>query len=119
MTQPAISPARFIGADVGKAEIVVQDTGGTARRTILNTPDALAAFAADLDGACLVVCEATGGYEDALLAALLAVGCPAHRADARKVKAFIRSYGTLAKTDALDAKALALYGQERHASLPR
>lgn len=121
MTQPATSPTRFIGADVAKAEIVFHDTRGSARHTIPNKPKDLAAFAAKagLDASCLVICEATGGYEDALLAALLAAGCPAHRADARKVKAFIRSYGTLAKTDALDAKALATYGQERHASLAR
>jgi transposase len=121
MTKPATAPTRFIGADVGKAEIVFHDTRGTTRSTIPNKPKDLAAFAAKakLDAACLVICEATGGYEDALLAALLAAGCPAHRADARKVKAFIHSYGTLAKTDALDAKALALYGQERHASLAR
>ena len=42
-------------------------------------------------------------------------GRAAHRADARKVKAFIRSFGTLGKTDAIDAMALARYGQERHA----
>jgi transposase len=40
-----------------------------------------------------------------------------HRADTRKVKNFIRSFGSSAKTDALDAKALAKYGQERGASL--
>jgi len=33
--------------------------------------------------------------------------------DALKVKAFIRSFGTLAKTDALDAEALAHYGKDR------
>jgi transposase len=66
----------------------------------------------------LVVCEATGGYETRLLAALVAAGIQAHRADARKVKSFIRSLGTLAKTDAIDARALARYGQERHADLP-
>lgn len=88
-------------------------------RTLANTPQALAAFAASLDPTCLVVCEATGGYEDALLAALLAAGCPAHRADARKVKAFIRSFGTLGKSDTLDADGLSRYAKERHASLPR
>lgn len=40
-----------------------------------------------------------------------------HRANTRKVKHFIYSYGHGAKTDALDAKALALYGYERHAGL--
>ena len=65
-----------------------------------------------------MVCEATGGYELTLLAALLAAGVPAHRADARKVKAFIRSFGTLGKTDAIDAKALARYAAERGHGLP-
>lgn len=119
MSSTANTPTRFIGADVGKATIVIHDSQGEVRRTLANTPDALAAFAVELDDTCLLVCEATGGYEDALLIALLAAGCPAHRADARKVKAFIRSYGTLAKTDALDAKALACYARERHAGLAR
>ena len=38
---------------------------------------------------------------------------------ARKVKHFIRSFGTLGKTDALDAEALAHYGRERHSQLAR
>jgi transposase len=54
-----------------------------------------------------------------LLAAMVEAGIPAHRADARRVKAFIRSHGTLAKTDRIDAAALARYGKERHAGLPR
>ena len=119
MSSTANTPTRFIGADVGKATIVIHDSRDQTTRTIANRPDQLAAFAAELDRSCFLVCEATGGYEDALLAALLAAGCPAHRADARKVKAFIRSYGTLAKTDALDARALACYAQERQATLSR
>ena len=62
--------------------------------------------------------EATGGYERDLLAALIAAGVPACRADARKVKAFIRSFGTLGKSDAIDATALARYGRDRYAELP-
>lgn len=112
-------PGRFIGCDVGKSSLVVFDSRDASTRTLANRPEPLAAFAASLDATCLVVCEATGGYEDALLAALLGAGCPAHRADARKVKAFIRSFGTLGKSDALDARALARYAEERHARLPR
>ncbi len=59
--------------------------------------EALNAFAGELDDSCLVVCEATGGYEDLLLDALLLHAIPAHRADARKVKAFIRSFGSSVK----------------------
>lgn len=112
-------PSRFIGCDVGKATIVAFDSATGRVRTIANDPDALASFAAELDNGCLVICEATGGYEATLLDALVHAGRSAHRADARKVKAFIRSLGTLGKTDAIDAKALARYAQERHDHLAR
>lgn len=112
-------PSCFIGCDVGKSQIVFFDSQSGRSGTISNQPDDLAAFAASLDPDGLVICEATGGYESPLLAALYAAGRAAHRADARKVKAFIRSFGTLAKTDAIDARALARYGQERQATLPR
>jgi len=48
-----------------------------------------------------------------LFYSLLRFGFNVHRADTRKVKNFIRSWGNYSKTDALDAKALALYGFER------
>jgi transposase len=114
-----VTPSRFIGCDVGKAAIVIHDADRQKTWEIKNTPKAAAAFAAKLDPSCLVVCEATGGYEAVLLAALVANDIPTHRADARKVKAFIRSFGTLGKTDAIDAKALARYAQERGPVLSR
>lgn len=102
-----------IGCDVGKNSIVAYDS--LTRRTceVANRPPALAGFTASLPADCLLVCEATGGWESALLEASLAAGIAAHRADARKVKAFIRSFGQLAKTDRIDAQGLARYGQER------
>ena len=113
------TPSHFIGCDVGSKTIVVFDSRTGQIYVVLNRPAELAQFAATLDDTCLVICEATGGYEDALLKALSQAGRAAHRADARKVKAFIRSFGTLGKTDAIDARALATYGQERHATLAR
>lgn len=121
MTQPTThsTPTRFIGCDVGKHHIVVFDSAGGQTRQIDNKPGELAAFARALPRDCFVLCEATGGHEAALLAALTGAGTPAHRADARKVKAFIRSWGTLGKSDSIDARALARYGAERHDRLPR
>ena len=116
---PSSSPLAFIGCDVGKHQIVVFDSRIGQTSSLANAPAALAAFAATLSDDCLVVCEATGHYEAALLDALTQAGRSAHRADARKVKAFIRSYGTRGKTDAIDAEALARYGQERHPRLRR
>jgi len=118
MSVPAIQTSRFLGCDVGKAEIAVFDSVSGLTYSIANEPEALSGFASGLDPTCFVVCEATGGYENNLLAALLAANVPAHRADARKVKAFIRSFGILGKTDAIDAKALARYAKDRQADLP-
>ena len=118
MIRPVIAFSRVLGCDVGKEEIVVFDSSCHRVVRLANQSETLAEFAASLDADCLVVCEATGGYELTLLAALLAAGVPAHRADARKVKAFIRSFGTLGKTDAIDAKALARYAAERGHGLP-
>jgi transposase len=112
-------PVAFIGCDVGKASIVAFDSRDRRTITIPNRPEDLALFAASLDHTCLVICEATGGYEAALLNAVIQAGHAAHRADARKVKAFIRSFGILGKSDAIDARALSDYGQERHARLAR
>jgi len=113
-------PTRFIGCDVGKHSIVVFDSANKQLSTVPNTQDALTRFAMGLDAtSCLVVCEATGGYERSLLDAMIMAHVPAHRADARKVKAFIRSFGILSKTDAIDARALAQYGEERHSRLLR
>lgn len=119
MTQTSNIPLRFIGCDVDKAKIVVHDSRDGRIRIVKNRAKDLAAFARSLDPSCLVVCEATGGYEAELLAAMLQAGIPAHRADARKVKSFIRSCGILGKTDQIDAGGLTRYGQERHAELAR
>ncbi len=119
MTSPLVPPTAFIGCDVGKSDIVVFDSRTGQTCAWLNQVEALDRCVATLDATCLVVCEATGGYEAALLDAVSRAGHAAHRADARKVKAFIRPFGTLGKTDAIDARALAQYGQERDARLPR
>lgn len=119
MTNVTTPPSRFIGCDVGKKAIVVFDSRDGLTRTIPNHLEALTIFAAELDHSCFVVCEATGGYEAVLLDAMHQAERAAHRADARKVKAFIRSFGILGKTDTIDARALAEYGKERHAKLDR
>jgi transposase len=119
MSRDAIPACHVIGCDVGKATVTVFDTLSGRTVELANDPAVLTAFVETLPRECLIVCEATGGYETALLAAATLAGVPAHRADARKVKAFIRSLGRLGKTDAIDARGLARYGQERHAELPR
>jgi transposase len=66
----------------------------------------------------LIVMEATGGYERALVAALATVGLPLVVANPRQVRDFAKATGQLAKTDRLDADLLALFA-ERVRPTPR
>jgi transposase len=57
-----------------------------------------------------VVCESTGPYQKAVVAALLAEHLPAVTVNARQVRDFAKAVGSLAKTDALDAAVIAHFG---------
>jgi transposase len=57
-----------------------------------------------------VVLEATGGLETVVITVLAAAGLPVMRINPKRVRDFARAHGLLAKTDALDACALALFG---------
>jgi transposase len=59
----------------------------------------------------LVVLEATGGLEVRLAAALAAAGLPVAVVNPRQVRSFARAIGRLAKTDRLDAKAIAHFAE--------
>ena len=110
----------FIGIDIGKYEFVCAFYGNKALKTYDNTQQGISDFIQDqksLLAQSLCVLEVTGGYEMALLLELRRHQICVHRANTRKVKHFIRSYGQEAKTDALDARSLALYGYERQAHL--
>ncbi len=56
-----------------------------------------------------IVIEATGGYERIIVAELSAAGLPVVVINPRQVRDFARATGRLAKTDAIDAKVLALF----------
>jgi transposase len=57
----------------------------------------------------LVVMEATGGFEMPVAAALAAAEVPVVIANPRQTRDFARSTGQLSKTDAIDARGLALF----------
>lgn len=59
----------------------------------------------------IVVFESTGGYEMIIMAALAAEGVPFARANPRQVRDFAKGIGKLAKTDPIDARVLALFGE--------
>jgi transposase len=56
-----------------------------------------------------VVCEATGGYERAVVDALQSAGIAVSVVNPRQVRDFARAQGRLAKTDRIDAKVLLDY----------
>jgi transposase len=59
----------------------------------------------------LIVVESTGGLEMALITELYAVGLPFALVHPARVRDFARSIGLLAKTDKLDARLLARFGE--------
>ena len=58
-----------------------------------------------------VICEATGGYERAVVAALHAATLPLSVLNPARVRQFARASGELAKTDPIDAAVLTAFGQ--------
>lgn len=108
--QPS-SPAepRFVGVDVSKSWIDIADTRGGKQRVANEARAIAAAFAGAWSNSTAVVCEATGGYERALMDVAKAQGLPLRRAHPSRVHAFAKASCGLAKTDALDAKMLAKF----------
>lgn len=110
----------FIGIDISKNDFSVAVHGKNKTNIYSNDLDGFSDFISTYEDILkngLVILETTGGYELALIHYLQAQHCAVHRANTRKVKYFIRSFGRLAKTDSIDALALAQYGHERHSSL--
>jgi transposase len=60
-----------------------------------------------VSGPLQIICEATGGYEHHLLAALQQAQVLVTLVNPRQVRDFARAQGLLAKTDSLDAAVLA------------
>lgn len=59
----------------------------------------------------LVVLEATGGFEVTVAAALAGAGLPLAVVNPRQIRDVARALGRLAKTDALDAEAIARFAE--------
>jgi transposase len=110
----------FIGIDVAKVqlELACRPSGETGTAT--NDERGIGELVARCQALAptLIVCEATGGYEVALVAALATAQLPIVIANPRQVRDFAKATGQLAKTDAIDAQILALFA-ERVRPAPR
>ena len=106
---PACHPL-WVGIDVGKETLAVYSAQTRESGDIPNKPASIKVFLRRSPKAALVL-EATGGYEMALIELAVAAGHTVCRVNARRVRAFMESVGIYAKTDAIDARALAHYAQ--------
>lgn len=107
-------PHACLGFDVAKDTIAVCD--GRSVTVIANRRKQIRRFLRNCH-ADFAICEPTGGHEAILIEECLRSKLAVHRADTRRLKAFIRSRGRIGKSDAIDAREMVAYGLERWASL--
>jgi transposase len=110
-----------VGIDVSKdwLDIVVLPSGETWRTE--NQEEAIREMIKTLEQLKpeRIVLEATGGYEQMLAVQLYLAGLPLCRVNPKRTRYFARSLGQLAKTDTLDGKVLALFGERVKPPLTR
>lgn len=112
-------PDHVVAFEVSKHQLVVHTLPADQRHTIPNTPTAVRRILkAEIEhntraqlGPLLVICEATGGYESAVLEVAEELGLAAHRAHGARVRHFARYKGLKAKNDPIDARLIALFGR--------
>jgi len=103
----------FVGIDVSKATLDIASLPDAETWLVNNDDAGLAELLPRLAALqpTLVVLEATGGFESAAVAAPAKLGLPVVVVNPRQVRDFAKSIGRLAKTDAIDAGVLALFGE--------
>jgi transposase len=117
VTTAAANPSQpsqvFVGIDVAKDKLDLARSGSDAVLTFANDADGIGQVVQLLLASkpTLVVVEATGGLERALVDALLDAALPAALVNPGQVRHFARGLGILAKTDAIDARVLREYAR--------
>jgi transposase len=112
MPRIAQEPA-FVGIDVSKERLDAHARPSGAARCLPHDAAGLKALLRWLLALAptLVVVEATGGLERRLARALSAAGLAVAVVNPRQARRFAQALGLLAKTDRIDARGLALYGE--------
>jgi transposase len=107
----------FLGVDVAKLHLDLYDSATKKTWQISNDDDgfkSLVAYLKKQSTPSLVLCESSGPYHLSLVLALQKAGCPVSVLNPMRVRACAKAQGLLAKTDALDAKNIAAFGQLYH-----
>lgn len=104
---------RVVGVDIASDKIDVHDTQGKLTGQVPNTCLAihkkLAGKLKDIEGV-LVICEATGGYEHALVDSMHQAGINVAVVNPRQVRDFAKGHGYFEKNDTIDAELIAKFG---------
>jgi transposase len=105
MTPPQI----FVGIDVAKRQLDIACRPSGQVWVAVNDDDGITGLVKRLQRLrpALIVVEATGGYELALVTALAGAKLPFAVANPRQVRDFAKGLGLLEKTDKIDAQVLA------------
>lgn len=103
----------FIGIDVSKNQLDIAMWGSKATWQVENTERGFKELLERLSELqpTLVVLEATGGLEMPVVTEMVWAQIPVAVVNPKRVRDFARSLGQLAKTDQLDAKVIAHFGQ--------
>lgn len=103
----------FIGIDVSQDRLDAHVRPSGESFAVARDSEGLAALIERLRAfdPYLVVLEATGGFEVTVAAAVAAAQIPLAVVNPRQIRDFARSTGQLAKTDALDARAIARFAE--------
>jgi transposase len=106
--------SQFVGVDVSKATLdfalVDEKKVVSIKNTEKQIVSQLIAIITDRSST-IVVLEATGGYEDRLVTVLHQHNIAVAVVNPRRVRDFAKGIGMDAKTDPIDARAIARYGQ--------
>lgn len=104
----------FVGIDVCKDNFDVCCAAGGQKGRFENTSDGVSRLLPLLPsaGTCLIVIEATGGYERQLVADLKTANHEVSVVNPRQVRDFARAFNILAKTDRIDAAVLACFAEK-------
>jgi transposase len=103
----------FVGIDVSKDALDVALASDAKPFRVANDRDGVRKLLGLLPtpGTCLITLEGSGGYERLVIAELLERGHRVAMANPRQVRDFAKGLGILAKTDPIDARVLAKFGQ--------
>lgn len=104
----------YVGIDVSKDKLDVAVVGQKKVAQVSNTKKGIAKWVKEILklNTKLIVVEATGGYEEAVVQALFEAGLPMALVSPQRVRQYARASGLLAKTDEIDAQTLADFGEK-------